>query len=120
MQWMFAGERGRKNIKPYPTTRPDKPGRRGIEDLVRRKPAQSPEPNKCIIVRDDCSRFTEVYILCSKDDTAEYFMKYLVGIAPRKVVIVRSDEKGRSKVRLVPCALEKRLSRSSQLQIPLI
>ena len=27
-----------------------------------------------------------MYILCSKDDTAKYFMKYLVGIAPRKVV----------------------------------
>ena len=47
---------GRKNIKPYPATRPgNKPDRRVIKDLVGRKLAQSSEARKYItIVREDC------------------------------------------------------------------
>ena len=44
------------------------------------------------IIRDDYSRFTnKVYFLRSKEDTVEFFKVYLVGIAPRKLEMVRSD-----------------------------
>ena len=47
------------------------------------------------IIRDDYSRFTKkVYFLRSKEDTAEFFMVYLVDIAPRKLEMVRSDGGG--------------------------
>ena len=37
-----------------------------------------------------------MYFLHSKDDTAEYFMKYLVDIASRKVDMVKNDEVGKN------------------------
>ena len=48
-----------------------------------------------MIVRDDYSRLTKVYFLRSQDDTADYFMKNLVNIAPRKVemAMARSDDR---------------------------
>ena len=44
-----------------------------------------------MIVRDDFSRFTRVFFLRTKDETATYFSKYLAEIAPRKVEVMRSD-----------------------------
>ena len=46
------------------------------------------------IVRDDYLTLLTVYFLRSKDDTAEYFIKYLIHIAPRKVEMVKSDGEG--------------------------
>ena len=61
-----------------------------------------------MFVRDGYSRFTKTYFLRSKDDAAEYLMKYLVDIAPRKVDMVRSDGGGRIlRASLVPCVPEK-------------
>ena len=64
-----------------------------------------------MMVRDDYSRFfIKVHFLGSVDDTAEYFIKYLVDIAPRKVEVMRSDRGGGGlKASLVPCVLEKSL-----------
>ena len=45
-------------------------------------------------MRDDYSRFTWVFSLRTKDETATYFLKYLAEIAPRKVEVVRSDGGG--------------------------
>ena len=60
-----------------------------------------------------------MYFLRSKDDTAKYYMKYFVGIAPRKVEMARSDEgRGGLRAGLVPCVFEKRLRRSLRLPIP--
>ena len=47
-----------------------------------------------MIVRDDYSRFTRVFFLRTKDETATYFSKYLAEIAPRKVEVARSDGGG--------------------------
>ena len=44
-----------------------------------------------MIVRYCFSRFTRVFFLRTKDETATYFPKYLAEIAPRKVEVVRSD-----------------------------
>ena len=44
-----------------------------------------------MIVRYGFSRFTRVFFLRTKDETATYFSKYLAEIAPRKVEVVRSD-----------------------------
>ena len=53
-----------------------------------------------------------MYFLRRKDDTAQYFMKYLIDIAPRKVEMVSSDGGRSLKASLMPCVFEKRLSRS--------
>ena len=47
-----------------------------------------------MIVRDYISRFTRVFFLRTKDETATYFIKYPEEIAPRKVDVVRSDRGG--------------------------
>ena len=47
-----------------------------------------------MIVRDDFSRFTRVFSLRTKDETATYFSKYLAEIAPRKIEVARSDGGG--------------------------
>ena len=47
-----------------------------------------------MIVRDDYSRFTRVFFLRTKDETATYFSKYLAEIAPRKVDAARGDGGG--------------------------
>ena len=47
-----------------------------------------------VIVRDNFSRFTRVFFLRTKDETATYFSKYLGEIAPSKVEVVRSDGGG--------------------------
>ena len=39
-------------------------------------------------------RFTRVFSLRTKDETATYFSKYLAEIAPRKVEVVRNDGGG--------------------------
>ena len=67
----------RKPIKPYIATRAVNPGGRVFVDLAGGKPVQSPGGKKYMMaVGDDYSRFTKVYFLRSKEDTAEYFMKY--------------------------------------------
>ena len=49
-----------------------------------------------VIVREDYSRFTRVFFLRTKDETATYFSKYLAEIAPRKVeMLVRRDGGGK-------------------------
>ena len=40
------------------------------------------------------SRFTRVFFLRTKDETAMYFSKYFAEIAPRKVEVLRSDGGG--------------------------
>ena len=45
-------------------------------------------------VRYYFSRFTRVFFLRTKDETAMYFSKYLAEMAPRKVQVVRSDGGG--------------------------
>ena len=47
-----------------------------------------------VIVRDDFSRFTRVFFLRTKDETATYFSNYLAEIARSKVEVVRSDGGG--------------------------
>ena len=78
-----------------------------------------------MIVRDDYSRLTKVYFLRSQDDTADYFMKNLVNIAPRKVemAMARSDDRswvggGGLWASLVPCVFEEKVSKSLRLPIP--
>ena len=44
-----------------------------------------------IAVRDDYSKFTKVYCLHTKNDTAEYFMKSWKDIANRNVEMARSS-----------------------------
>ena len=92
-----------------------------LVDLAEKKPVQSSgEDNKYMaVIRNDYSRFTKVYFLRSKDDTAEYSMKYIVDIAPRKVNVARNDEGGRLRASLVPSVLEKRIRKGLRLPIPL-
>ena len=72
-----------------------------------------------MIVRDDYSRFTRVFFLRTKDETATYFSKYLAEIAPRKVEVVRSDGGGEfSKVLLVPSAQQRKLGKNLRQRIP--
>ena len=47
-----------------------------------------------IIVRDDFSRFTRVFLLRTKDETSSYFSKYLAEIALHKIEVVRSNGGG--------------------------
>ena len=47
-----------------------------------------------MMVRDYFSRFTRVFLLRTKDETATYFSKYLAEIAPRKVEVAKSDGGG--------------------------
>ena len=61
-------------------------------DLTGPKPVRSRGGKEyMMIVRDDFSRYTRVFFLRGKYETADYFSQYLTEIAPRKVEIVRSD-----------------------------
>ena len=85
----------RKPVKPFPYTRATKPAERCFADLSGPKSVKSMGGKKyMMIVRDDYSRFTRVFFLRTKDETATYFSKYLAEIAPRKVEVVRSDGGG--------------------------
>ena len=85
----------RKPIKPFTYTRATKPAERCFVDLSRPKSVRSMGGKEyMMIVRDDYSRFTRVFFLRTKDETATYFSKYLAEIAPRKGEVVRSDGGG--------------------------
>ena len=64
-------------------------------DLSRPKSVKSTgEKEYMMIVRDDVSRFTRVFFLRTKDETAMCFSKYLAEISPCKVDVVKSDGGG--------------------------
>ena len=85
----------RKPVKPFTYTRATKPAERCFVDLLGPKSVKSMGGKEyMIIVRDDFSRFTRVFFLRTKDETATYFSKYLAEIAPRKVEVARSDGGG--------------------------
>ena len=102
----------RKPAKPVASTRAAKPAERCFVDLAGSKSVQSPGGKEyTIIVRDKFSRFTKVFLLCTKDEIATYFSKYLAEIAPPKVEVVRSYRAAIfGKVLLVPSAQQQRKS----------
>ena len=66
----------RKAVKSFTYTRAAKPAERCFVDLSRPKSVKSTGENKyMMIVRDDVSRFTRVFFLRTKDETAMYFSK---------------------------------------------
>ena len=82
----------RTPVKPFTYTRATKPAERCFVDLSRSKSVKWMGGKEyMMIVRDDFSRFTRVFFLRTKDETASYFSKYLAEIAPRKVEVVGSD-----------------------------
>ena len=95
----------RKSVKTLTYTRATKPAERCFVDLSGPKSVKSMGGKEyMMIVKDDFSRFTRVFFLRTKDETAMYF-KYLAEIAPRKVEVVRSDGAASfRKVLLVPSA----------------
>ena len=85
----------RKAVKSFTYTRAAKPAERCFVDLSRPKSVKSTgEKEYMMIVRYDVSRFTRVFFLRTKDETAMYFSKHLAEIAPCKVDVVRSDGGG--------------------------
>ena len=85
----------RKAVKSFTYTLAAKPAERCLVDLWRPKSVKSTgEKEYMMIVRDDVLRFTRVFFLRTKDETAMYFSTYLVEIAPCKVDVVRSDGGG--------------------------
>ena len=85
----------RKPVKPFTYTRATKPAEWCFVDLSGPKSVKSMRANKyMVVVRDVFLRFTRVFFLRTKDETATYFSKYLAEIAPRKVEVVRSDGGG--------------------------
>ena len=84
----------RKRVKPFTYARATEPAEQCFVDLSGPKSVKSMgEKQYMMVVRDDYSRFTRVFFLRTKDETAAYFSKYLAEIAPRKVE-VRSDGGG--------------------------
>ena len=82
----------REPTKQCITTRAVKPGGRVFVNRGG-EPVQSPGRKKyMMIVKDGKSRFTKVCFLRSKGDTTEYFMKYLVDIAGRKLEMATSND----------------------------
>ena len=84
----------RKPVKPFTYIRAVKPAERCFVDLSGPKWVQSPGGKEYMMVRDGFSRFTRVFFLRTKDETATYFSKYLAEIAPCKVKVMRSDGGG--------------------------
>ena len=85
----------RKPVKPFTYTRAAKPAERCFVDLLGPKCVKSMGGMEyMMIVRDDFSRFTRVFFIRTKDETATYYSKYLAEIALRKVEVVRSDGGG--------------------------
>ena len=85
----------RKSVKPFTNRRAAKPAERCFVKLSGPKFVKSTGGRKyMMIVRYNFSRFTRVFFLRAKDETATYFSKYLAEIAPRKVEVVRSDGGG--------------------------
>ena len=72
-----------------------------------------------VIVRDNFSRFTRVFFLRTKDETATYFSKYLAEIARSKVEVVRSDGAASfRKVLLVPSSQQRKSGKILRQLIP--
>ena len=72
-----------------------------------------------VIVRDDFSRFTRVFFLRTKGETATYFSKYLAEIARSKVEVVRSDGAASfRKVLLVPSSQQRKSGKILRQPIP--
>ena len=85
----------RKAVKSFTYTLAAKPAERCFIYLSRPKSVKSTgEKEYMMIVRDDVSRFTRVFFLRTKDETAMYFSKYLEEIAHCKADVVRSDGGG--------------------------
>ena len=85
----------RKSVKPFTYTRATKPAEQCFVDLSGPKSVKSMGGKEyMMIVKDDFWRFTRVFFLRTKDETATYFSKYLAEIALRKVEVVRSDGGG--------------------------
>ena len=85
----------RKPVKPFTYTQATKAAEQCFVDLSGPKSVKSPGgKDYMMIVRDDFSRFTRVFFLLTKDETATYFSKYLAEIASHKVEVVRSDGGG--------------------------
>ena len=85
----------KKPVRPFTNTRAAKPAERCFVNLSGPKFVKSTGGKEYMrIVRYDFSRFTGVFFLRTKDETATYFSKYLTEIAPRKVEVVRSDGGG--------------------------
>ena len=85
----------KKPVKPFTYTRATKPAERCFVDLSGPTSVKSMWGKEyMMIVIDYYSRFTRVFFLRTKDETATYFSKYLAEIAPRKVEVVRSDGGG--------------------------
>ena len=85
----------RKPVKPVPNTRVGKPAERCFVGLAGTKSVQSLGGKEYIIlVKCVFSRFTRVFFLRTKDETAMHFSKYLAEIAPCKVEVVRCDVGG--------------------------
>ena len=98
----------RKPVKTFTYTRATKPAERYFVDLSGPNPVKSMGGKEyMMIVRDDYSRFTRVFSLRTKDETATYFSKYLAEIAPRKVEVVRSDGGGKFR-KVLRCPLHNR------------
>ena len=94
-QGCSEAKRIRKPVKTLTYTRAAKPAERCFVDLSGPKSVKSMGGKEyMMIVRDDYSRFTRVFFLRTKDETATHFSKYLAEIAPRKVEVVRSDGGG--------------------------
>ena len=88
--------KGIKNlVKPFIYTRATKLAERCFVDVSGPKSVKSTGGKEYMMIkRDDFSRFTKVFFLRNKDETATYFAKYLAEIALRKVEVVRSDGGG--------------------------
>ena len=85
----------RKPVKPFTYTREAKPAERYFVDLSEPKSVKSTGGKEyMVVVRDDFSRFTRVFLLRTKDETVMYVSNYLAEIAPSKVNVVRSDGSG--------------------------
>ena len=88
-------KRLRKAVKSFTYTLAAKPAEQCFVDLSRPTSVKSTgEKDYMMIVRYDGPRFTRVFFLRTKDETAMYFSKYLAEIAPCKVDVVRNDGGG--------------------------
>ena len=86
MQWMLAGERKSQSDQVVNQhQKSSKTWRASVPRFSGEETCTVSEGNKYVMIaRDEYSILTKAYFVRSKNDTAEYFMKYLVDIAPHK------------------------------------